>query len=192
MILAALLLTTMLLPANPENMDSVYFVYPSHQRYYYAEKAYFESKVSITDSNEEDTYFAQKQQPQTQRLFTKEEILFMLKPKENTMPESVVFTTVFFDFDSYILKKTEKQKLLKILPDLKKSNTVEIKVDGYTDKVGTKEYNDKLAVKRAMAVRKFLVAQGVRAEKIKISGQGKCCYISDKDRENRRVEVRAR
>ncbi|GAB5047569.1 OmpA family protein [Thermodesulfovibrio sp. TK110] len=185
------LATTMLLPAQSEQKDVVYMVYPGFQQYYYTEKAYFESKAFLTDGNEEEEYFAKKQRPVN--VFTKEEILSMLKPetekRHQEIKKEISITTVFFDFDSFVLRAKEKQKLLSLIPQIKQSNVVEIKINGYTDKIGTKQYNDSLALKRANTVKEFLIKNGVLSEKITVSGQGKCCYISDIDADNRRVEV---
>ncbi|GER92287.1 hypothetical protein A45J_0002 [hot springs metagenome] len=92
-----------------------------------------------------------------------------------------------FDFDKSDVKKSELQKLSQKLSELKKADLIEIK--GYTDKTGAEEYNDKLALKRAESVKQYLISQGIEETKIKIEAKGKCCYISPKDSENRRVEI---
>ncbi len=87
--------------------------------------------------------------------------------------------TVYFDLDSCILKESEKLKL----DSLDRSKTYEIV--GYTCDLGSKSYNDSLALKRAVAVRDYLGVDG------KAQGNGKCCYLDKKDRaKNRRVEVK--
>jgi outer membrane protein OmpA-like peptidoglycan-associated protein len=86
--------------------------------------------------------------------------------------------TVFFDFNSYVLKPAEKLKL----DGLDKKSIID--VIGYTDSVGTKQYNDRLALKRASAVASYL---GISAP---FSGRGKCCYADTaRDAHNRRVEI---
>jgi len=190
--LTILLLTTLLLPSNFEKNGVIYSVDPSYAHYVYADKAVFQGKPSLKDGSEEDAYFKEKER-RAMQIFKKEEILAMVKPPEpKEVVKQEVKTTVYFDFDSYRLKPEEKKKLTEILPQLKKAEVVEIKVSGYTDKIGTKQYNDALALKRAEAVKTFLISQGVSEKKIKVSGQGKCCYVSDKDSENRRVEVVAK
>lgn len=86
--------------------------------------------------------------------------------------------TVFFDFNSYVLKPAEKLKLDR----LDKKSVVD--VVGYTDDKGATSYNDDLAFKRAAAVVSYL---GIS---IPFEGKGKCCYVSeDKQNLNRRVEI---
>lgn len=101
-----------------------------------------------------------------------------LKPEK----EEKSTETVYFDFDSFELKHSEKVKLNSL------SRDVEYKVTGYTCDIGEKDYNDRLALKRAGAVREYLGSL-VR----EVSGKGKCCYIDLKNRwKNRRAEVKPR
>jgi len=87
--------------------------------------------------------------------------------------------TVYFDFDSFDLKPSEKAKLDSL------SRDIQYKVTGYTCDIGEKDYNDRLALKRAGAVREYL---GSLVKEV--SGKGKCCYIDLKNRwKNRRAEV---
>ena len=46
-------------------------------------------------------------------------------------------------------------------------------VAGHTDRLGTQQYNQKLSEKRAEAVKDYLVAKGVAADKIQATGFGK-------------------
>jgi outer membrane protein OmpA-like peptidoglycan-associated protein len=48
-----------------------------------------------------------------------------------------------------------------------------ITVVGYADRLGNAAYNEKLALKRAEAVRAYLVAKGVKAKKIEVRSLGK-------------------
>ena len=95
-------------------------------------------------------------------------------------------TIVYFDFDSAVLKDSEKNKInLAISPNAKVDT-----VTGYTCDIGTKEYNDRLALKRAGAVSSYLKEKGVIPSKVE--GKGKCCYVSEEKglkSLNRRVEI---
>jgi len=88
--------------------------------------------------------------------------------------------TVYFDFDSFDLKPSEKAKLDSL------SRDIQYKVTGYTCDIGEKDYNDRLALKRAGAVREYL---GSLVKEV--GGKGKCCYIDLKNRwKNRRAEIK--
>jgi Outer membrane protein and related peptidoglycan-associated (lipo)proteins len=78
-------------------------------------------------------------------------------------------------------------KYLKTHPDVK------VRIKGYTDNIGSKKYNDKLALKRAKAVKQYLVKLGVSPNRIMIDGVGKSEYIVSNNNEldrftNRRAE----
>lgn len=71
--------------------------------------------------------------------------------------------------------------------------SVKVKIVGYTDDIGSKSYNDRLARKRALSVKNYLVKQGVEPSRIVIEGVGKDKYLvannSSLDRfTNRRAE----
>ena len=43
---------------------------------------------------------------------------------------------------------------------------------GYTDRIGSEDYNKRLSVRRANAVKKYLVAKGVDASNVFVDGKG--------------------
>jgi outer membrane protein OmpA-like peptidoglycan-associated protein len=92
---------------------------------------------------------------------------------------------VYFDFDSSVLMDREKLKILASLNDLKKVKAVMVK--GFTCDKGTMQYNDRLALLRARAVAAYLEDNGVKPSVV--MGKGKCCYVSEDKRKNRRAEI---
>jgi outer membrane protein OmpA-like peptidoglycan-associated protein len=67
-------------------------------------------------------------------------------------------------------------------------------IEGYTDSVGTQEYNQGLSERRAESVRSYLIAQGVDSSRLAASGRGESNPVadnasSDGRQQNRRVEV---
>jgi len=94
------------------------------------------------------------------------------------------YITVFFDTNSSELHREEKEKIMKLLESF---HPEEIEIIGYTDRRGSKEYNNQLALRRAKAVAK--VIKELTKVKVDIKGFGKCCYQSYKDHYNRRVKV---
>lgn len=69
-----------------------------------------------------------------------------------------------------------------------------IELEGRTDDIGGKAYNDRLARQRAEFVRSWLLKEGVAAEVV-VRAEGLCCYLDTLPNEtarrnNRRVEVR--
>ncbi|WP_462427721.1 OmpA family protein, partial [Fusobacterium varium] len=68
-----------------------------------------------------------------------------------------------------------------------------IKIDGYTDFIGSEGYNLELSVKRADAIKDYLANRGVKLSNISIEGYGKQNPIASNQTEkgrakNRRVE----
>ena len=63
---------------------------------------------------------------------------------------------IHFDFDKSDVKSSQKEKLDTLAAALKAHNIRAVKVVGYTDKIGTNDYNQKLSHKRANAVKHYL------------------------------------
>lgn len=69
-----------------------------------------------------------------------------------------------------------------------------VTIEGYTDSVGSDEYNQGLSQRRAESVKSYLVGQGVGSERLAASGKGESTPVADNDtaagrQQNRRVEV---
>jgi outer membrane protein OmpA-like peptidoglycan-associated protein len=99
-----------------------------------------------------------------------------------------------FDFDSADLKPKNRELLSRIAGILLVSKGYGLSVFGYTDDIGTKEYNQKLSERRADAVRTYLVQAGIDQSIINTKGYGKTNPLvagnTDQARaKNRRVEI---
>ena len=85
-----------------------------------------------------------------------------------------------FDFDKAVIKDKNSQVLDEVAAKIKEHGDVEfILVTGHTDRIGTDAYNQKLSERRAMAVRKYLVAHGVNDVRIKSEGKGESEPVVD-------------
>jgi outer membrane protein OmpA-like peptidoglycan-associated protein len=67
-------------------------------------------------------------------------------------------------------------------------------IDGYTDSIGSDDYNQGLSERRAEAVKNFLIGQGIDAPRLTASGMGKSSPVASNStatgrQQNRRVEV---
>ena len=74
--------------------------------------------------------------------------------------------TVYFDFDSATIKKTEYKKLEDVAAFLKSHQADALRVEGNCDERGTEKYNLSLGDKRALAVREYLVTLGIDSRQI--------------------------
>jgi outer membrane protein OmpA-like peptidoglycan-associated protein len=101
---------------------------------------------------------------------------------------------VLFDFNKYTLKPAARERLARVsgivlaYPDLK------LEIEGYTDAIGSEEYNLTLSEKRAAAVRDYLVSSGVTIDNVSARGLGKSNPVADNSsaagrKLNRRVEM---
>ena len=99
-----------------------------------------------------------------------------------------------FDFDKADLNQQNRELLSRIAGILLISKAYGLSVFGYTDDVGTVEYNRQLSLRRANAVKDYLVQAGLDPAIINVKGYGKTSPrvegTSDEDRsKNRRVEI---
>jgi OOP family OmpA-OmpF porin len=102
---------------------------------------------------------------------------------------------VFFDFNKNILTEADLKELPKAVVFVKKYPGAKIRLDGYTDSIGTDEYNMKLSERRATAVKDYLIKEaGVDSSKITAVGHGEADPVADNKTpegraKNRRVEI---
>jgi len=118
----------------------------------------------------------------------------VLQTRDTARGLIVSMPDVLFDFNKYTLKPEARERLARIsgivlaYPDLK------LQIEGYTDSIGSEEYNQTLSEKRAEAVRDYLVTSGVNMNSVVAQGMGKADPVADNStaegrKLNRRVEM---
>lgn len=100
----------------------------------------------------------------------------------------------FFDFDKSVLKPEGKAKLDDLVDKVKGINLEVIIAVGHTDSIGTDAYNQKLSVRRAEAVKAYLVSKGIEKNRVYTEGKGEKQPVADNRTaegraKNRRVEI---
>ena len=100
----------------------------------------------------------------------------------------------FFDFDKSVLKPEGKAKLDDLVSKVKGINLEVIIAVGHTDSIGTDAYNQKLSVRRAEAVKAYLVSKGIEKNRVYTEGKGEKQPVADNRTaegraKNRRVEI---
>ena len=117
-------------------------------------------------------------------------------PAAPTYEKFTLAAEALFDHDKSVVKQAGKDALHALDNKIKSkgATVVDIDVIGHTDSDGTEEYNQALSIRRANAVKDFMVSEGIDASIIDVSGKGELSPIADnRTREgralNRRVEV---
>ena len=111
------------------------------------------------------------------------------------MEETVVFRSIYFDFDKYNIKPEfapvldEGVNIIQSKPELK------VVLEGHTDSVGTEKYNMALSIRRANSVKAYMTRKGVNPSRVTTVGYGKDRPRYDNStaegrKLNRRVEIK--
>lgn len=79
--------------------------------------------------------------------------------------------SVLFNFNESILKQEAKEILDKLITEISASDVAEIIVQGYTDNIGSDDFNEKLSLERAAFVKNYL-SQKLSGKHYKIDAQG--------------------
>ncbi|MDB5951552.1 MAG: hypothetical protein JWR65_3407, partial [Massilia sp.] len=110
-------------------------------------------------------------------------------PPPQPVSEKVSFAAEsLFDFDKAIVKPDGKAALDGLLTNLQGMNTEAIVTVGHTDSIGSDAYNAKLSLRRAEAVKAYLVSKGVEASRVFVEGKGESQPVAD----NKTAEGRAK
>jgi len=80
---------------------------------------------------------------------------------------------VFFDTDSSTLNDEGQSTLGKQAQWLKQYTNINVTVEGHADERGTREYNIALGERRAAVTKRYLISQGVAANRVSTISYGK-------------------
>ncbi|BDF56019.1 MULTISPECIES: OmpA family protein [Butyricimonas] len=110
---------------------------------------------------------------------------------EKTFP---VLPTVHFKRNSAIIDTVRyANELSRIVEALKEFPGVKVDIRGYTDHTGTDRVNLPLSLKRAEALKTYLMSKGIPADRMSTFGEGKDISVDQKDiytEKARKVEVK--
>jgi OOP family OmpA-OmpF porin len=116
-------------------------------------------------------------------------------PAPVPVSEKVSFAAeALFDFDKSVVKPEGKAALDDLLNKLQGMNTEVMVTVGHTDSVGTDAYNQKLSLRRAEAVKAYIVSKGVETSRVYTEGKGESQPVAENTSaegraKNRRVTV---
>ena len=124
--------------------------------------------------------------------------------ERTTATETIIdlSTDILFDFNKSTINPKAVPSLIKLARLLRQSKGNAAQLNGFTDSIGTDEYNIGLSQRRSDAVKQWLVAKGgIDAERLATNGYGKAQPVAPNVKEdgsdnptgrqkNRRVEIR--
>jgi outer membrane protein OmpA-like peptidoglycan-associated protein len=104
--------------------------------------------------------------------------------------------TIHFAFDKSNISDQAARKLTQNVKELKDASKFHVRIDAYTDHVGSDQYNIRLSRRRATSVAKFYKSNGISSDRIQTRGLGKApqpCLNKNPNkqgcRKNRRAET---
>ena len=119
------------------------------------------------------------------------ENVVQVETAEQTFP---VLPTIHFKRDLAVIDTARyANELSRIVEALKEFPGVKVDIRGYTDHTGTDRINLPLSLKRAEALKTYLVSKGIPADRMNTFGEGKDMSVDEKDiytEKARKVEVK--
>jgi outer membrane protein OmpA-like peptidoglycan-associated protein len=101
---------------------------------------------------------------------------------------------ILFDTAKATLQPASDEPLNQVLQMLQQDDSLKVAIEGHTDNVGAASANQTLSEKRAQAVRDWLIAKGIAANRLTAKGYGASKPVADNNTDegrakNRRVEL---
>jgi outer membrane protein OmpA-like peptidoglycan-associated protein len=118
----------------------------------------------------------------------------ILETRDTARGLIVNMSDVLFDTAKHSLRPAAREKLAKVAGIISGHPGLRLAVEGYTDSVGSDDYNQKLSEDRGEAVRDYLTKEGVAGTSVTSKGFGKAEPVASNDtaagrQQNRRVEL---
>ncbi len=109
--------------------------------------------------------------------------------------KAIPLENIFFEYDSYTLKKESQPELKRLVIFLQKHKDIKIEIGGHTDNQGSEQYNIELSQKRATTIADYITNAGFPKKSITVKGYGANRPKADNNTEegrakNRRVEFK--
>ncbi len=172
------------LETNPQNGKFI-IALPPGKNYgiYFSKQGYYPTSFNIDLRGSIDSFEINK-------------TILMHKIKDITSGKlSIKLNNVFFETNSYQLKKESYPELNRLAKFIKANPKLKIEIAGHTDNTGSSQYNLRLSKKRANAIKRYLVSKGCNPNQLITKGYGETRPIADNSTEegkkqNRRVEFK--
>ncbi|NOY45508.1 MAG: OmpA family protein [Deltaproteobacteria bacterium] len=114
-----------------------------------------------------------------------------LDPADDVKEVKTVELNIQFDFDSAEIRRADHNQLEEVARFLKENPGLTLTVQGHTDNVGAPEYNQRLSLRRAQAVVKFLNERyGIPLDRMEAEGYGATRPVASNETEEGRAKNR--
>jgi outer membrane protein OmpA-like peptidoglycan-associated protein len=97
---------------------------------------------------------------------------------------------IFFDFDKANLQTASTPELNQAVALMQTVSTLNVEIAGYSDSLGALQHNMDLSLRRAKAVRDYLIHHGIASERISAAGYGPMPPIAPNNTDEGRAENR--
>lgn len=120
--------------------------------------------------------------------------------KQSTIPliplkkgEKFVAKNILFDTGKATLRPESRKEILRAVKVFKENKDISIEIKGHTDSVGDAAANTALSLERANTVLDFMIKEGIKAERLNVTGVGSKEPVASNSSEegralNRRIE----
>ncbi len=92
--------------------------------------------------------------------------------------EKIILRTIFFDFDDYSIKESEKPKLENLAEIMGENPDLRLEIIGHTDSKGSNAYNKRLSNNRANSTVRYLTGKGIDKNRFEITGAGESLPVA--------------
>jgi OmpA-OmpF porin, OOP family len=106
-----------------------------------------------------------------------------------TIQKVTLQSDALFDFDRAVIRKDAQEKMDGLVSQMKDVNLEVVIAVGHTDRLGSNAYNQRLSVRRAEAVKNYLVSKGVPANRIYTEGKGETQPVKNCTETNRKALI---
>ncbi|MCF8260479.1 MAG: OmpA family protein [Melioribacteraceae bacterium] len=108
-------------------------------------------------------------------------------------PKIITLYDIYFDVGKASIRKDAEKNLYEMIDMLKEYPAAKMEIAGHTDSTGTDEVNMELSLSRATSIKRFMVKNGIEANRLDVKGYGSrfpvAPNINEENRQkNRRTE----
>jgi len=119
----------------------------------------------------------------------------MVPPKSTSTQAILANATIYFEYDQYNLTSKSIQALKGVVSVMNKNEKITLSIEGHADERGTREYNLALGQRRSESVASYLIANGIKRNRLITKSYGEERPLSLGSNEaawskNRRVEIK--